>query len=1089
MLSVCHKNLFETLEMRNLKRLLFFIICFVILALSSFSQSKTESEHFQDLLVKPEVSELFKSHKVGPVNANGEFQYSINLHNIECSNITVPIDLNYAGRSINPTAYTSNVGLNWSFSGEGAIKRTVKGNWDFSYMLDLPSNCPAVDPFDGYPVGEKCDRVGWLKQNTYNSSNTPTIPNMDVERKYLINNIDEEPDIFTCSAPGLYVKFIFNKNKEPKIIEGDEVKFSSVTSGLITIPANPLYVQGSLITGTNQSYQIEDFLQFEIISSDGKKYTFSNRDIIWEIRGANLSGEIYTRVANWRLTKIVDLLTNEEITYTYTLRDEDQGIGRSTNYSMEANVVSGNFVTSSISSPLSYSYSALTQWYQLSTITYKNGTVQFTYKTTTRSDRSGDYALDNIVVKNKNNTVIKKYVFITSYFLDANNQSSCLKLDQLNIQPMGNSLTSYAFGYYTSASIKIPKAVDVKATDIYGNLKSGVSSSSVLPSFYFVGSTTVKEKNLSPYQPASYQNYISGTNLLSTDEELKVGLLTQITFPLKGKLEIVYEHNAYDTYTGNGVRLQTLTHYSSAIDFASKKSYSYSTGKVRQFPQFVSGHTVYRDPINIDACNQVYYDWIEENIVDNSTGNAGSIKYSFNSVDDGSTTGSRWLSSLLNSTGASEINTLDSYFDGHYYSMATEITPIDGKLEKIEYKSNTGAVDKKIEYVYTYTKLADLNISKQSASPIAWYDGNLNENAYGAGVYYRSSTYNRYAVLNNSKTESNLDDNTSNYIVTKTRYKYLDALPFLSFEATNIIGPYDSSDVDGKFQKVQYYYPSDIMKYCTNMTILTGDSPDVKALKYMVNNGIYLPLNIKRSKLTTKHVIAQEDEVDIAHSGIENMYTSYRLEIIGGKQFVSPDKLYKENAYNRTGSDWALYYDQGADFLDFGTQDVLYNNSTGQITFYFSTMESRVIYDQYDEHGNLAQLHKYNDINKSVFWAYNHCYPVVVADNVSYSTLKTAIIAAAGTSDLESFWNSLGNLTTSTQKTIWNNFNDALRANSNLQSAFVSTYSFTPLVGMTSESDLNGVTTFYEYDSYGHFHLIKEDDGNIQNRYYYNYKQ
>jgi YD repeat-containing protein len=104
-----------------------------------------------------------------------------------------------------------------------------------------------------------------------------------------------------------------------------------------------------------------------------------------------------------------------------------------------------------------------------------------------------------------------------------------------------------------------------------------------------------------------------------------------------------------------------------------------------------------------------------------------------------------------------------------------------------------------------------------------------------------------------------------------------------------------------------------------------------------------------------------------------------------------------------------------------------------------------------------------NGIVTSYIWGYNNTLPIVKAVGVSYATLKSAYDAVSG------------NLST-------------LRSQSSLAGAQISTYTYDPLIGMTSQTDPNNVTSTYVYDKLGRLSYVKDKDNNIVNKMKYNYK-
>lgn len=112
--------------------------------------------------------------------------------------------------------------------------------------------------------------------------------------------------------------------------------------------------------------------------------------------------------------------------------------------------------------------------------------------------------------------------------------------------------------------------------------------------------------------------------------------------------------------------------------------------------------------------------------------------------------------------------------------------------------------------------------------------------------------------------------------------------------------------------------------------------------------------------------------------------------------------------------------------------------------------------------GNVAETMGKDGVTTSYIWDITKTLPIVKAVGVDAVTLNNAFAAVSG------------NLT-------------QLRNHSSLSNAKISTYTYSPLLGLTTETDPSGKTISYEYDKLGRLTVVKDQNGSIIKKYDYKY--
>lgn len=147
-------------------------------------------------------------------------------------------------------------------------------------------------------------------------------------------------------------------------------------------------------------------------------------------------------------------------------------------------------------------------------------------------------------------------------------------------------------------------------------------------------------------------------------------------------------------------------------------------------------------------------------------------------------------------------------------------------------------------------------------------------------------------------------------------------------------------------------------------------------------------------------------------------------------------------------------------------------------------LERTVTYLRYDDKGNLLEFKDENDVSICQIWGYNKTYLIAVLINADYSQIQNYIsnIQTLSDNDTDRTLKDIGN--EGALRESLNNMRN-LPAFSNSQ---ILTYTYDPLIGVTSETDARGYTIYYEYDNFNRLLHVRDEEGNIVTKNDYNYK-
>ncbi|GAA4276494.1 SprB repeat-containing protein [Aquimarina mytili] len=786
--------------------------------------------------------------------------------------------------------------------------------------------------------------------------------------------------------------------------------------------------------------------QIEVIDAEGVKYIFAAKEI-FDPYEPDLGvipiteGDYYTYPRSWYLSSIQPPNTTQQITFEYQNQTDRRKAFVPKVYSLKS--LSSEFLFDQNfegDDPKTdpYVYPHVRMDVDITTpiltkINFAEGSLDFTIKPGT----SGIYHQYNrITLNDYNHTVINSYDLYTQR--SRRLLTEIKKNDQLEVRfDYYDQDNSYALPDYDFDKEEITSGMD-KWGYYAGRQVSSSDTDAVIRDY--------------PYFKGTVQ-----------------GALQTMTSKSGGQITIVYELNSYAQGYG-GIRVQSIESCGGTTSACTKKEYDYSTEELGSSAQI---NSVVRNTNNADyvgPAKPIYYAQVSERVVSsdpNEEIHNGRTVYTFEDpkvFENAENSGNDVLHNLAprgEVEGGIRIKSVRTYKDIDGTPQPTEQLLTEQRYEYVPVQMDRDTFGNSLDPNYPYAvKVRSIKGVKRELNLREFIRRELERNGSEL-LPYLHQLIPGFREVYEEGTQVAYEE------WAREAMNKVGLVQGFSFDKYILAVGDQDADAWMKQYEIETYKETNTQPL--QKRVISRTYSDIDPTQYSENTTAYVYDQYHQmtgqTQTNSKGEVQQSSYYYPYHPDINNTHlmSAHRMASpVKTETFIGPKKQATAVVnFNTTTSGYYL-------------PSIIQGAKEG------APLKDQTIYHKYDAKGNALEISQGKGPHTVYIWGYNDLYPIAKVGNATYDQV------AAYVADLKAKSNA------DTDRTLgYTGAEGALRQaldalRDALPNAIVTTYTYDPLIGLTSTTDPRGYTTYTEYDGLYRLLHTRDEEHNIIGKYYYN---